>query len=864
MKWLQSLPINILILLLLVLMGLPAIGLIIHSGIQDRKADLDASVHASTYLLNNIASDLHAKVDSSRQIMEMLSILPEVRRRDRYSVNQIIESLLRSYPIYSNVLILDRHGISWAGKTPGDMPVNLSDRKAFKEAMSTGRFSAGEYTIGRTNKKQLLNFALPLRDQSGIPDGAIMFGIHLEQIGSIINNSELPAGTSFAIFDHNGVFLYRTINPEKFIGTQDRKSTFDQMKNGPDEGVLDLVSADGIHRRSAYRKIRLEDGHPPYAYVRGGIPIETALEQANRSLLLNLTIMFTVLVLVLLLTVWMSRRLIVQRIVSLEGASRNLAAGNLNVRIAEMVKGGELGRLGSAFDEMAVALAREHEERDLREQALKEKSELVDLSHDAIILRELDGRITFWNQGAEEIYGYSGEHAIGRIIHELLETVFPRPLQEIVAELEKEGTWKGKLQHTGRDGRHIIASSRWVLQRDDQVRPWRIMELNTDITDLEKAQDELLQLQKLESLGVLAGGIAHDFNNLLTGIMGNISLARTSLDNTEKAEKSLLRAENASLRAAELAFQLLTFAKGNNPVKKAVVVRTLLDETVSLVLSGSNVRSVIKIQDDLRPIEADEGQIHQAFNNIVINALQAMHDGGTLTVTAENVRLDSDNGFSLPPGEYVRCVFSDTGHGISSKDQNKIFDPYFTTKDTGKGLGLASTYSIISKHGGNISLHSIEGKGTSFEILLPASDREPSEQKNEEQAHIIANRETASILVMDDEEMIRDLTSEMLKTLGYRATTCSGGEEAITLYADAKGKGEPFSAVIMDLTVPGGMGGKDAAKKLLEIDPKAQLIVSSGYSNDPVMADHTAYGFAATMRKPYSLPEVTEVLNRLL
>jgi PAS domain S-box-containing protein len=385
-----------------------------------------------------------------------------------------------------------------------------------------------------------------------------------------------------------------------------------------------------------------------------------------------------------------------------------------------------------------------------------------------------------------------------------------------------------------------------------------------DISDLKEHEKEELKVQKLESLGVLAGGIAHDFNNILTGIVGNISLAKMFIDDTHRSYKALVGAEKASMRATELARQLLTFARGGEPVKKVVSLRHLVHESVSLVLHGSNVRGIVNIPDSIHAIEADEGQISQAFHNIIINAAQAMPGGGVLTVSAQNETLVGKNSMALPPGTYTHVTFTDEGCGISDADLKKIFDPYFTTKVNGNGLGLASTHSIIIKHGGHIDVSSVVDKGTTFTILLPSIGETISKYQTESVTHTSKDHGGGSILVMDDEEMIRELAAEMLEEIGYQVTTCDKGSEAIRLYKTARESGTPFSAVIMDLTIPGGMGGKEAAEKILVFDPAACLIVSSGYSNDPIMSDYRTYGFTGAIAKPYRIDELAEVLRSSL
>lgn len=400
--------------------------------------------------------------------------------------------------------------------------------------------------------------------------------------------------------------------------------------------------------------------------------------------------------------------------------------------------------------------------------------------------------------------------------------------------------------------RHTLANT--------QIINDRILVIFTDITEREIVQKELLKILKLESLGLLAGGIAHDFNNILTAVIGNISFAKMLINTSRNATEALERAEKASLRAADLARQLLVFAKGGHPIKKNVRLEKVVDEAVSLVLSGTTVKGVIDIPTHLHAVKADEGQINQSFHNIIINAIQAMPGGGRLTVRGTNVSLDIRNSFGLPAGNYVEISFTDEGCGISEDDQKKIFDPYFTTKVGGSGLGLASTFAIIAKHGGHISVSSTVGRGTTFSIYLPSIGKADPDPDPQREATIVVPT-GGKVLVMDDEEMVRDLACTTLRQAGYAVETCENGEAAIALYRAAKEAGTPFTVTIMDLTIPGGMGGVEAARCILTFDPEAALIVSSGYSDDPVMANFKRYGFCAAIEKPYTVEEILRVVG---
>lgn len=395
--------------------------------------------------------------------------------------------------------------------------------------------------------------------------------------------------------------------------------------------------------------------------------------------------------------------------------------------------------------------------------------------------------------------------------------------------------------------------------------PSEVIATIEDISELREHEKEQRKLEKLESLGVLAGGIAHDFNNILTGIMANLSFARVLVSPEHKSSKPLLEAEKASRRAAELAQQLLTFAKGGEPNKKVISLQHLIEEAVSLMLRGSNVRSIVTIPKSIHAVEADEGQISQVLNNIIINSTQAMPGGGTLRILAKNMRLPEENSFNLAAGHYVKVTLQDEGCGISQKDQNKIFDPYFTTKISGTGLGLASAFSITARHKGHITFDSKIDKGTSFTIYLPSIGKSYTEHLSATTRELWSNS-GGKILVMDDEEMIRDIAETMLTHLGYSVTTSPTGEETIELYQSSFASGAtapPFKAVILDLTIPGGLGGKKVAEEILQINPDACLIVSSGYSNDPVMADYQKFGFSAAIAKPYSIEEFQQVLQSL-
>jgi len=387
-----------------------------------------------------------------------------------------------------------------------------------------------------------------------------------------------------------------------------------------------------------------------------------------------------------------------------------------------------------------------------------------------------------------------------------------------------------------------------------------------DVTERKRLEEERQTIEKLRSIGTLAGGLAHDFNNILAGLYGNISLAKAKLskDYPDHPGFRFIEAAEKSMNSAILLTnQLLTFAKGGAPVRESLSLGSLVDEVVQFNLSGSKVKPVITQAGDLWLAKADQGQIQQVFGNLTINAKQAMTDGGHLQITLENAEITKNMVPGLDEGRYIRVTVTDEGTGIAPEHLDRIFDPYFTTKQAGSGLGLATIYSIIKRHGGHISVASQLGIGTTFTFYLPASEAAELPDKQSE-IELSLQRQSAKILVMDDEEVIRSTVAAMLEDLGFSVATAAEGKQAAEFYRQALEADEPFDLVILDLTIPGGIGGTEVAQKILQIDSNARMIVSSGYADDPIMAKCADFGFKGVVTKPYNLKKLSAVLTRVL
>lgn len=517
-----------------------------------------------------------------------------------------------------------------------------------------------------------------------------------------------------------------------------------------------------------------------------------------------------------------------------------------------------------------VANIRDITERKKTTEALREAEEkyrsIIENSVEGFFQTTLQGETIMVNSAFARIFGYASPDEFRESVKNIRQIYQDTEQRtEAIRQISETGFLRGyEMKGRRKDGSHFLFSTNVRAVYDDQGQLHYFEGSLEDITRRKELEGHMLQAQKLESLGMLAGGIAHDFNNILTAILGNISLAKSFDESREQLLNRLTEAEIATLRASELARQLLTFSKGGAPIKKLVSIQRVIEHSVKFALSGSNIQSQYFFQKGLRPVEVDEGQISQVVQNLVINSQQAMPAGGTIRVEAKNLTIKENAvpGVAIKKGDYLLILFRDQGTGILKEHLSKIFDPYFTTKQKGSGLGLSITYSIIQRHHGHITVESEPGVGTTFFIYLPASsDAVLSPEKSEAE---IMTRGKARILVMDDEESILRVAAETLKNLGYEIGLAKNGNEAVEMYKKAKDSGQSFDLVIMDLTVPGEIGGIETLRRLKEIDPPVKVIVSSGYSNDPAMADFKGSGFSERLIKPYRAFEVSEVVNRVL
>jgi PAS domain S-box-containing protein len=506
------------------------------------------------------------------------------------------------------------------------------------------------------------------------------------------------------------------------------------------------------------------------------------------------------------------------------------------------------------------AIARRRAEQALQESERKYKT-LVETTATGFVILDEQGRVLDANAEYVRMSGHRTlEEIRGRAVVEWTATHDQARNAEAVLNCMRSGFARDlQIDYAHADGTLVPVLINATLTEVEGER--QIISLSRDMSDRKRLEAELLRSEKLRSVGVLAGGIAHDFNNILTAILGNISLLQVTLASDKAANEQLEEVEKASQRARELTRQLLTFSRGGDPVRKPFQPEPLIRESTTLALRGRASASEFRISPDLAPVDGDEGQIGQVIRNLVINASQAMNGSGTVLVSAENRAIRAGEMHALAAGNYVALAIADSGVGIPAEYRLRIFDPYFTTKRDGRGLGLAVSHSVVTNHRGAITVDSQEGQGSIFTVYLPIAEG-ASIGPQAATAALVSGR--GRILIMDDEESVRQVAEKIVRSLGYDAASARDGREAIDCWREARAKGQPFDVAIMDLTVPGGMGGCEALRELLAIDPEAKAVVSSGYCQDPVMANYRDYGFADVLAKPYNVLDVSRTLSALL
>src|SRR5215216_5814201 len=512
-----------------------------------------------------------------------------------------------------------------------------------------------------------------------------------------------------------------------------------------------------------------------------------------------------------------------------------------------------------------VAIRSDITERKRAEQQIREQAALLDQARDAILVRDLDQKILFWNKGAEHIYGWSAAEAVGKNVKDLLYKESSAQFEQAAKAVLRNEDWQGEIHQTRRDGAEIIVESRWTLVRDEKGQPNAILVINTDTTEKKRMESQFLRAQRMESIGTLAGGIAHDLNNVLSPILMAIDMLQLRVTDESSRKWFEVMRTNAE-RGANMVRQVLSFARGVEGERVALQPKHLIKEIVKILREAlpKSIEINFQIPNDLWIISADATQIHQVLMNLCVNARDAMPEGGSISIKAENVFVDENYArmhIEAKAGRFVMINVSDTGPGMSQEIQSRIFEPFFTTKEMtkGTGLGLSTALTIVKSHGGFINVYSELHKGSQFTVYLPALDMPGAFDAAAAQTDLpLGNGEL--ILVVDDEESIREITRGTLETFGYSVLTASDGTEALALYADKKNE---IAVVLTDMVMP-FMDGPATIRALQRMNPKVRIVAASGLGTGLHAGEGTLEGVSVFLNKPYTAEKLLKTLAEVL
>ena len=695
-----------LLILFIIVMAVP-LGIIVHSSLKQRDYQENEAKLRTQQLVNQVSSELSEFTASTELLLSTLSKLTIVEQRNSNAVNKLLSDIIKQYPMYSNLLMLDKAGNLWASALPFKEPTSYAERRYFKNALSSGKYSSGEYVMGKLIPKPLFSFAFPMRDKSGQISGFVIAALDLDNFNKMLKGM-MSNDTTILLVDHNGTILYNALHPES-IGKQDRPDLFKQVTSGPDEGTFEAVG-----NIISYHKLKMPHEQTPYMFVRAAIDHDKALGHANKDLLVNIVVLISMMVFVFGFAKYFSNKYLIEKIDTLRDASRRLAEGDLEVRVSDKVAGGELGELGLTFDKMAKALSEDISARKRTEKTLMESEErlrgiILNSPHPTMLHAE-DGKILLLSNSWTEITGYTRDEiptifdwirlANGKdqdVIQIRIQKLFELTHRidegeyHITTKLGEERIWDFSIAPIGSlsDGRRLLIS------------------MAKDVTEHRSVEDQLVQAQKMEAIGTLAGGVAHDFNNILTIIGGYGTLLQYHLKDDAEASPMVDQILASSHRAAEMTSQLLAFSRKQTLELKNDKLNDIihgLEKSLSRLI-GEHIDCRVDLP--LQPLYAyvDRTQIEQVVINLAVNARDAMPNGGKLIISMEEKVIDNHtiglDGIDVQ-GRYGLINVTDTGSGIAPEILNKIFDPFFTTKDVGKGtgLGLSMVYGIINKHNG--------------------------------------------------------------------------------------------------------------------------------------------------------------------
>jgi signal transduction histidine kinase len=845
---LSSLTIRSQLVLLALIVAIPAAAIILYSGIRSRNHEIREALAEARQLAARIASEQNSLAASAEQLAIALAQLPDVKDHNVAGIEALLRSILQLNAQHSNIFLVDLKGRVWAANFPKNPPFTVSDRRYFINALASGRLSSGEFILNRATNKPALTFGYPYKNGNGRIIGVICIGFNLEYYKRFLNASELASGKSYLLLDHKGVVLTRPVNPEELVGKAYYPNQFREMQEGPDENAFAAVALDGKKRFIAYRKLKLQYEATPYMYVRVGIPVDIVLARANRSLILTLSVFFSFLAVALYIASRVGKRSLVDRVALLQNASQRLADGDLEVRVSDLVIGGELGRLGQTFDNMARQLT-------LREHALFEQqsfcSNLIRNAAIATFVLDSTHRIMLWNRACEELTGLRESDMIGTEGQWKPFYAVKQPtVADVIIDAASGGApdlsrsyarsalnpqaikAEGWYKNLGGKDRYLLFEAAPIYNSGGVLIA--AIETLQDVTESKRMEEQLLQTQKIEAVGQLAGGVAHDFNNILSAIMGYGHMTLRKMRPDDLLRGYVEQILQAGERATTLTQSLLSFSRKRiiNPAPHDLneIVRSFEKFLLRLIREDITITTTCADRD--LSVLVDRGQLEQVLMNLVANARDAIRERGNIAIRTEHLAIDEHfieaHGFGKK-GTYAVLEVSDTGEGMDEPTRRRIFEPFFTTKEEGKGtgLGLSMVYGIVKQHNGFVGVASEPGKGTSCKVYLSLVQGSVAAEK-ERAGQDRMPRGSETILVAEDDAAVRTLAAAVLHDHGYTVIEAIDGADAVSKYEEERAR---IRLVILDGIMP-RKNGKEALHEIRRIDPSVKALFMSGYSED--------------------------------
>lgn len=835
------------LLILVLLASLPSLAIILYSGFENKARSRHDAEQRIMQQVDTLAENHVRTMTATRQLLMTLAQLPVITDGAPPERNHLLHNLLKQNPLFLNILIADTSGNIIASAIP-HRAVSISDRDYFHQVLATRSGALGGYSISRTTLKPAIHYAYPILAANGAIRAVAIIALDIEHYSKTFATAGMPAGSALALTSSQGTRIYRYPHSQQYYGVADLPTMLQRMGGHAERGSFVAEGIDGVTRLYGFRRINLVHSSTPL-YIRVGIPNDLVTAEARSSLVRNLLFIIGATVLALLFTWFLGDMLFVRRLSQLAAAARKIAGGDLETRTGIAAGEGEIGRVASALDDMASELHSRNSERTAAEAALKESETRLNLvlqgSSDGFWDWDMATREVQHSDRWAEMLGYLPEE-ISTHVTSWKALVHPDDMPEVIQVFKDHLAGRKSQYRIEYRMRCKNGSWKWILDRgrvvawDAQGSPSRMAGTATDITERKHAEAEkklltsqLLQAQKMEAVGQLAGGIAHDFNNILTAIVGygNLILMKTAKDDAIHSYTEHVLA--AADRGATLTRSMLAFGRRQLMHPEPVKLHEILVRVEKLLqrLIGEDIELHMELSPHELVIMADSGQIEQVLMNLATNARDAMSHGGTITIRTNLIPVSKNSltrtGVS-EPGLYACLICSDTGTGMDPEVMQKIFEPFFTTKEVGKGsgLGLAMVYGIIQQHNGHITVASTPGGGTTFSIFLPIHDGSSEACPDVEPLGPCSGSET--ILVAEDDAVIRALSQNLLEANGYQVILAHDGMHALEQYQQHR---EQIKLLILDLILP-KRNGRDVYLCIREMDPAIRVLFISGYTAD--------------------------------